>query len=442
MITPKLIRLIKKVLLAFFVLMYFMVCFRIISRIPVGIVNELLSLFYLLILIAVFVHETGSQFLKGRVSILFIIFLPLLVLPLINAAQAQEVFGQPFKYGLLSQRYHYFILGAFLVVVAMKRRWISPEKMEKYFVYSMYLTLMVMYFFYIFINPVLFSGTEFVKLTGYKGWIYEFPNGATAGLLIYSAIKFLKDNKKRHIVTFLLSIIFFFVYGQDRSQIAISFIVLLVFYFLHMKPIKIIFYSITGIFLGGLVVVLLILFTPDFISHYTELFGNALTIFTGEQTTEYSTNIRHYEAAVALEGFDQHPWLGNGFLSSQWNEGYLQFHRYFYPADIGLLGNLYVFGIIGTIFYYIPYIAVFIWAMQMKKFNDAFALTAIYTLLFIFLDMQSAANNIKFIGSPAFFMGVVYYYRFYVYPGYKESLQQERLTEAMTRPKKRFSLKR
>lgn len=424
MITGKLIHLSKKILLVLFSFLYFMVCFRIISRIPVGEVNEILSLFFLLLLIMVFLHETTKQLINGRLSRLFLILLPLLVYPLINAAQAHSVFNQPYLYGLLSQRYHYFILGAVLVVVSLKRQWLSMEKMENYFLYSMFITLFIMYFFYIFVNPALFSGTEFVKLTGYKGWIYEFPNGATAGLLIYGAISFLKDNKTRHLITLLLSLGFFLVYGQDRSQIAIALIVLMLFYFIHLKATKILFYSITGAFLLGLVIVLLQLFASDFVDHYAELFGNAFTIFTGEQTTEYSTNIRYYEAEVALKGIRENPWLGNGFLSSQWNGGYLQFHRYFYPADIGLLGNLYVFGIIGTLFYYIPYIACFIWISQMKNINSVFVLTCIYTLLFIFLDMQSAANNIKFIGTPAFFMGVVYYYRFYVYPFRNETMAQ------------------
>lgn len=422
MITGKLIHVSKKLLLALFAFLYFMVCFRIVSRIPIGQVNEVLSLFFLLILLVIFLHETTTQLFNGRVSRLFLILLPLLIYPLINAAQAQSVFNQPYFYGLLSQRYHYFILGALLVVVSLKRHWLNLEKLENYFVYSMFIILFIMYFFYIFVNPALFSGTEFVKLTGYKGWIYEFPNGATAGLLIYGAISFLKDNRTRHLITFILSMVFFLVYGQDRSQIAIVFLVLMLFYFIHLKLTKIMVYTIAGIFIIGLVVVVLILTAPDFIAHYEELFGNALTIFTGEQTTEYSTNIRYYEAEVAMKGFSENPWLGNGFLSSQWNGGYLQFHRYFYPADIGLLGNLYVFGIIGTLFYYIPYIACFTWILQMKKINNAFILTCIYTLLFIFLDMQSAANNIKFIGTPAFFMGVIYYYRFYIYPHRTEAV--------------------
>lgn len=416
MIVPKIISLTKKILLIFFSFLYFMVCFRVISRIPMGIVNEFLSILFLVILLVIFFHDTTKQLIHGKLNLLFMILIALLIYPFINAAQAQLVFNQPYTYGLLSQRYHYYILGAIGVVVSLKRNWITLDQLEKYFVYSMYIILFIMYFFYIFVDPSLFSGTEFVKLTGYKGWIYEFPNGATAGLLIYAAITVLKDNKRRHIITLLLSFAFFLIYGQDRSQILILALVLLLFYFKHLKVTKIFLYSIIGILFITSVIVLLQLFAPEFIEHYSDLFGNAFTIFTGEQTSEYSTNIRYYEAEVALKGISEHPWLGNGFLSSQWNGGYLQFHRYFYPADIGILGNLYVFGVIGTLFYYIPYVACFIWVLQMKKINDSYVLTCIYTLLFIFLDMQSAANNIKFIGTPAFFIGVIYYYRFYVYP--------------------------
>lgn len=162
----------------------------------------------------------------------------------------------------------------------------------------------------------------------------------------------------------------------------------------------------------SLIVTLLVIADPEFVDYYVELFGNALTVITGEHTTEDSTNIRYVESEIAMKGFEKHPVLGNGFLSSQWDEGYLQFYRYFYPADIGLLGNLYVYGIVGTLFYYIPFLAAFIWMFKLRKTRDTFLLTCMYTTIFIFLDMQIAASNIKFIGIQAFFFGVLYYYRF------------------------------
>lgn len=413
MYLSNLISVVSKLFKPLVVVLYFLVAFRVISRMPLGPMNEVLSVLILLMVTLLGAAEISSHLLRGRFNYLLLVLSPLLIYPFINAAVAQQVFGQPFRFGLLAQRYHYFLLGGFAVIYVLRKNILTTAQLEQHFLRSMYLILFIMYFFYIFINPAIFSGTEFVKLTGYKGWIYEFPNGVTAGLLIYSLIKFTLHKSIKNLPGLLLTLFFFVVYGKDRSQITFIVLVALMFMLFHLPLSRFLMQIISSLLLIALLFTVLMLITPDFVNHYTELFSNALTLFTGEQTEEYSTNIRHFESEVALKGFSENPWLGNGFLSSQWNDGYLQFYRYFYPADVGVLGNLYVYGIIGTTFYYIPFIAVFLWMRKMRKTNDAFLLTAFYTLIFIFLDMQSAANNIKFIGIQAFFIGVVYYFRYH-----------------------------
>lgn len=396
------------------VVFYFMISFRVISRMPIGIINEIFSLAVLLLIAGLALAEISSVLLKGRINYLLLLIAPLLFYPFINALVAREVFGQPYQFGILAQRYHYYILGCFALIYVLRNNILSLEKLERWFIFSMYLMLFIMYVFYVFVNPAIFSGTEFVKLTGYKGWIYEFPNGVTAGLLIYSFIQFAKHRAIKHLPGFLLSLFFFVVYGQDRSQITFIVFVILLLVVFHLPLSRALVYLFSGALLITLLLTVVALVLPDFISHYSELFSNALTLFTGEQTQEYSTNIRHVESEIALKGIAEYPWLGSGFLSSQWNEGYMQFYKYFYPADIGILGNLYVYGIIGTCCYYLPFFAAFGWMWTLRKSNDALVLTSIYTLIFIFLDMQSAANNIKFIGIQAFFIGLLYYYRYYL----------------------------
>jgi len=38
--------------------------------------------------------------------------------------------------------------------------------------------------------------------------------------------------------------------------------------------------------------------------------------------------------------------------------------------------------------------------------------TCQYGMIFIFLDMITAASNIKFMGLPSVFFAIIYYYRF------------------------------
>jgi hypothetical protein len=429
------INFIRKPALALLVFLYFIICFRVISRMPLGLINELISLAFVFALITLTFIDQIKVVLNGKLNYLLLILTPLIVYPFINAFVALSVYGQPYHYGILAQRYHYYMLGAFAVVYFLRKKIITVTQAEHYYVVSMYIILSIMYFFYVFINPAIFSGTEFVKLTGYKGWIYELPNEVPAGLLVYAFIRITMHNARRHLITLALTLFFFLVYGQDRSQMAAIGIVLLMFTFFHLKPSKILVYFVSGFMIISLLVTILMITAPDFIGHYTQLFGNAFTIFTGERTEEYSTSIRYVESEIALKGIAENPVLGNGFLSYQWNKGYMQFYKYFYPADIGILGNLFAFGIIGTFFYYLPFLACFKWMYDLRKNRNPFLLTSMYTLMFIFIDMQSAANNIKFIGIQAFYWGVIYYFRFYS-SGESDSLsdQAPRITSEFIRP--------
>jgi hypothetical protein len=397
-------------------ILYFIISSRLLSRLPVGEIEEVLFLITLLIVLISCTRETSRMVSKGVLSKIFLILLPLIALPFVNAITANKVFGQPYLYGVLAQRQHFMILSSWFIIIQLKRGMISLERLEKYFVASMIVMLLIMYLFYVFIDPNTFSGTDFVKLTANKGWIYKFPNGITAGLLIYCCIQIVVHSLYRYTIPFIATIWYFVYYAQDRSQLA--FIALTVL-FLYLTAISLrkkalyALYGISGLMLG---LILLSIFNNALLEKYIELYTNASAIFTGSSSVESSTNIRFDEAAIAKSGIEDHPWMGNGFLSNRWEDGYFQFYHYFYPSDVGILGNLYVFGIIGTIIQYIPFIAVFIWAFKLRRLKDPFLLTSIYTMIFLFFDMLTAANNLMYIALPAFFFGIVYYYRYHVLP--------------------------
>jgi hypothetical protein len=407
---------INKLLKAVVWILYFIISFRVLSRFPMGNAEEIAFLLLILIMTGFCLYDGFSRLAAGKLNNILLMLLPLLLLPFINAWRANDVFGQPYLFGILAQRQHYLILGAWFIIIALKRNLLTWFQLEKYFLWSMYAILFIMYFFYMLIDPVVFSDTEFVKYTGYKGWIYEFPNGVTAGLLVYSAVKILLEDKLRYLIPFTVCLWFFIYYGQDRSQLVFIAATLLIMFAASVSMQKKAFYALIGIATAGMGFLLVLFLNPELIAKYITLYGSASDIFTGNSSMESSTNIRFVEAAIAGEGIRENPWLGNGYLSTRWNDGYLQFYRYFYPSDVGILGNLYVFGIIGTLIFYLPFLAVLIWAIKLRREKDPLLLTCIYGMLFFFFDMLTAASNIKFIGLPAFFFGVVYYYRYYRKP--------------------------
>ena len=104
--------------------------------------------------------------------------------------------------------------------------------------------------------------------------------------------------------------------------------------------------------------------------------------------------------------------LGNGFISNQWNGGWREILGYFYPVDIGILGNIFVFGILGTFLLYLPYWFSLDISRNVKSKNVLFK-TCEYMILFFFLSMFFTAVNIRDTSSIMFVVCLLYYFRYH-----------------------------
>lgn len=400
----------------------FVLAFRVLGRAPIGIVEEVLFLLVLIIVSTVSFSNMTMNLLFGRINYLQLILIPLLLLPMISAHQAQVVFKQPYLYGILAQRQHYILLFGYFIYLSLKNRWINLIDIEKYFLRSLYISLAIMYLFSLFIDPSNFKDTEFVSFSLNKGWRYEFPSGIVVTIMLFSIIKTWGEGKAGYYFPLLIAAVYFIVFAQDRTQIAFFLITVFVYYSKNLKLHQQLKYAFNAIIIGFAGLIIASILFPETVEHYTTMFTNAASIFTGEEVEESSTNARYKEIAIALENFNLHPWLGNGSVSSKFNGGLRGFFGYFYPGDIGILGNLFVYGIIGTSFYYILFFFSLRWSLQMKKYRPGLLMVSIYGMLFTFLDMITAASNIKFMGMQAFFFAIIYYYRFYLYPQEKKGL--------------------
>jgi hypothetical protein len=398
--------------------LFFLLCFRVMSRFPAGMIEEGLFLGLVLFVAAVSIMDMIRAASRGNPSHFHFILIPLLLLPFISAWQAKAVFRQPFLLGLLTQRQHFILFCGYFSWLALERGWIRAEILRIYFIRALYLSVGIMAFFYIFVDPSIYKETDFVKYTLNKGWQYEFPQSLAAIVMVHALIEAWSERRRLAYAVFLLTAGYFVVFGQDRSQLLFAGITLFVYFVKNLDAYR----KFKQVFLlGGILlatITALQLFRPDLLDHYFRLFANASSIVTGAQTDEHSTNIRYVESAIALRGFSQHPWLGNGTVSAQFQGGFRGFFGYFYPGDVGILGNLFVYGILGTLVFYIPFFLALRWSLQMRGYSPPFLMTCTYALLFIFLDMLTAAVNIKFIGLQAFCFAVIYYYRFTAYPEY------------------------
>ena len=389
--------------------LFFILLFRVLSRYPVGILTDVCEISFIAILFLISAFEFFRSLLAKKIDLLFLLLLPLAFVPFLSALQAKKVFSQPPLYGIATQREIYLFLGAYFIVKALVRGWVSLKNLERYFLYSLVFICFIILYFYIFVNPATYAGTEFVQYVLTKGWLFKFPSSIAAGIIFYSLIKIWRENNYLYYAHLMCGVILFVVFIQDRSQIAFIGVTSAILFLKDLnlqRKIVNLFYSVILLVFAAFIVVTI---KPDLFDKYVQLYKNATAIFTGDNPHESSTRVRFYESAIAFRGLKAHYLLGSGILSGRWNDGYLGRFGYFYPADIGLLGNLYVYGIIGTLFFYIPIIAAFWWAWEMRRYRNTFYLTILYMLVFIVFDMFTAASNIIFIGQPMFCVGVIYY---------------------------------
>ena len=326
--------------------LFFANAFACFVRIPARTVVDVSSGIFLGILVIHYGYEWLRALKTKKVKMISLLMLPLILMPVISAIQAARVFGQPVIYGFLAQRQVFMALCAHFIVTSLERKWLSEESFEKYFVRSLQILLFIFLIFYMFVNPSRFIDTDFVTLSPNKGFRYEFPDSCIYGLFLYSLFKVWIQKEKKWWLTVLFSLFYILVYLLDRTQLVALAGTVGLYVLLNFSISRMIRMVILGAFGILLVFGLLAFMAPDFLNKNLKLYATAFETLTGEKVAESSTNIRFLESKIALAGFTDHQAIGVGFLSTRWNDGFRMINKYFYPTDVGLLGNLYVYGII------------------------------------------------------------------------------------------------
>ncbi|MFC6639866.1 O-antigen ligase family protein [Sulfitobacter sediminilitoris] len=118
-------------------------------------------------------------------------------------------------------------------------------------------------------------------------------------------------------------------------------------------------FSVTALISAMPIIMTFLIFAPEFLQTLIEPFQNAIdVVLFGIETGEPSADARLFQTMEAWPMIIEHWLLGVGFLSARWNEGFLGQFTYFYPTDIGLLGALFVYGMLGMVIYlFVPYLA-------------------------------------------------------------------------------------
>ena len=399
-----------KVILLF---LFVVVNFNILATVPVEFLFSTTHLIFLLVLAVFYAYYTLEGIKKKNIATITLISLPILLVPFISAIQAKVVFGQPIIVGVATGRLIFYTVSGSFLVYLLEQKKVTIEQVEKSFLYVALIYFVICLSLYLFVNPNTLMHTDLVKYQAGKGFTYRLSPLLTVMLLFYALLKGMVENKKMYFVLFLAVLLYIFIFVQGRSMEAAIVGTIGLFFlntFPFLKNLKFLVLALLMIFgLYGF-----LMFThPEIIKENVELFISAANVFVGGEVSDGSALSRIYEFGIAVNGFFNHPWFGNGFLSNQYNEGFQGLYEHFYPTDIGIMGNLFLYGAIGTLFFYIPFFVALSYRKYLKTNKDLFLMTCQYSMIFIFVQMFIAARNIQNMGIIIFIFAIIYYFRHY-----------------------------
>ena len=405
-----------------FLFLVYISTFRIFATLPFENLHQAISNVAIVLLLLYYILNLIINFSRNRIKRLDVIIWIFILVNFLAAFKGHSVFGQPYFYGIMAQRSVLLSLSGILLISLLNNGLISIKQVERSFLILSIALLFICYFFILFVNPKNFTSDEFVAYSSIRGYRYRFQFALVIMLLFYSLFKISKEKKSRYSVLVLLILFYLVYFLQSRTTLVVLVITLLIYFYhnfsLRQKIRKLFIYG--TLLISGITIFFILGFT-SLIEKYQLLFHNVLSAFLSESADEASSAIRLLEYKTAFSYIAKNPLLGNGFISNQWNGGWHEILGYFYPADIGIFGNIFIYGIIGTAFIYLPYY----FSLKMSRkisSQNVFYKTCEYMLLFFFFSMFFSAVNIRDSSSIMFLVCMIYYFRYYYFSNkYNES---------------------
>ena len=369
----------------------------------------------LLFLLAYVVDLIVKRKSINKVVLYFIILI--LFIPIYSAYRANIEFGQPYFYGLASQR-GWLLLGTGVWVYYMLiTRKITIPNFEKAFLFMAFSSMIIFTLFVLFFDvSQLGEESKFIIKSANRGLRFKFQYFFITFGSIYFFIKYFIQKKPIDFFLLLVFLAFTVLVIQGRTYIIYLAITFLLYYYFNSSFSKFSMIIIKNILFLTLILVIVQMITPEYIEKVGNMFMEMFTVLGGEESKDMSSNARIWTSKIVVDYFHAHPvslWFGSGQVSHQWNNGYERLFGYFYPPDIGILGGLFIYGIFGIIILLIiPLILEIKEIKEAKDRNNIFISTIKYMLIL---------SIVKFIqGGGIYFGANIWIVLFFILYGYNQ----------------------
>ena len=323
---------------------------------------------------------------------------------LLPAFTSHDVFGQPLGYGLLARRSATLILTWLLLVGAWRRRWLIAAQVESVLVVLAWFTFFVYGAMRLLLNPASFTSAPagFVLGSGTGNATFAVPGCFMTFGILYYALRGLREKSGKwyaYSIVLLINAV-----GPSGRFLIVSLLATVAYFLIRWRPLA----QVLTTFAQFVFVVLIALaityrISPEATAERLTHFADAFQVVSGgQQGEDASSNARVVESDIAFPYIRAHPYGGVGVLSAQWTGSAGQVADYFFPDDIGLVGIVFTYGLLGLAVFLSQYVFAVRASLSLKRNENsalldgtkAFVLfTAINSLttgLFVFSFEQSS----------------------------------------------------
>lgn len=334
-------------------------------------------------------------------------------LPLLGAFAAYLAFDQPMVYGLAAQRGGLLALFAYAVGNLIGNGRLTFAEFERAFIILAWLNLAICAPVLMLLDPNNYS--ELGSLVSDGGGVFnEFHlpmSFIIFGALYYIGMWMLSDRARYGLLA--APFILYIVAGNNGRIVNIALAVTLLTIAWIGSPRKRVKNISAALALAIGVVLVVGIINPDKIGSMILKYQDAFAAVSGAyDVADVSANARIIQSELVWPYIYSSPIIGTGVVSNEWNGGYQQMFGYFHPSDLGMIGVLFVYGIVGVLFFSVQYlvfarIAPVVSYMADKVPYNALLLALFANLLFVLFSSVVTGTFILVPEQTLFFFAMI-----------------------------------
>ncbi|HNK96481.1 MAG TPA: hypothetical protein PKO19_00160 [Chitinophagales bacterium] len=374
-------------------------------------------LWYTFIITFTFIYAMYIFLVRKTVDEIHYYYILIIIMPLWAGFMANLSEGQNVMGGISSQRHWYGISGIFVLIYLLQTKFFTIGDLFRAMKWLGWGTMAYFIWCYIFLDPKQYLDYSFVGFSDIKGgYRFKFGIDFIAFLSVYYTVKYIKQKDSVSMWLSAANLAYLFFLHQGRSVMISVVATLFVFYMFEVNWQRA-FRIFTSIGVGFFVIMgILYAAIPDRINDYVIQYTSLATVvFTGNASGESSVDARLEEMAILFVYLQSYPigwWIGIGKLSAESAVAGEHTIATVPPGDIGILGSIMTYGILGSVLIYLQFLIAFRSVKFIRRYKDEpFMIASKYFLIFCFLSSLAKGYLFMQPGSTAIFILVIYAYK-------------------------------